>query len=547
MESPVRSLTLSPLSGIKGFRGWYESQFPSAIVGFDKRGSHENFDHVLIDVNQILHTTLRKSQSENHGLVLLIKELDACVNMATPTKSLVLAMDGPPGAAKLSTQRQRRKAVIVRSATKIKRLERIIAAGKRKVSKSVLARQKRKASGDLRTLAITPGTAFMERAAQAILYWTWQRMSNPTSPLHRVQVFLSTSQVPGEGEVKLLEWVYTKRRKDESIAFMGGDSDLVLEGLIIPPTSTHDIFVLLPDGPKRYLAVSLWETTRALQEHHIKHMHMSNVMRIRTDLVVIFILNGNDYLPKLRGSSGFSHLFQTYIRIQNDWNEMGRAQEAYLVEPDTLALNHEFCFDFFSTVAETSPSVEEMENRSVDPGSGITPLLKLYSLVDSGVLPKPVKFTVVEGGTDDESLISNSFEEIGTRELDSDTDAEEDYMDVDLLEDGDESDDQQLLRLSLGTMGTRDSYTYELWWPNNQRPRAGQHKLAEMALSDILGGTSSPLEDFDNDVEESMDKYDWELRTAAESDTSLYISGLLWNLNTYQVSKQQVFPIVVVG
>ena len=48
---------------------------------------------------------------------------------------------------------------------------------------------------------------------------------------------------------------------EESYAILGGDSDLVLEELVIQ--ATH-VFVLLPDGKNRYLSVSLWETSRTL-------------------------------------------------------------------------------------------------------------------------------------------------------------------------------------------------------------------------------------------------------------------------------------------
>eukprot|EP00977_Amphora_coffeiformis_P000849 scaffold184_cov179-Amphora_coffeaeformis.AAC.8 len=498
----------------------------------------------------MLHIALRKSRSDEHGLVLFMKELDACVEMATPTQSLVLAMDGPPGAAKLSTQRQRRRSVIVRSANKIKRLERMIGQGRRKVKQSVLKRRREKASADVRTLSITPGTLFMEKAAQATLYWAWQRMANPRSPLSRIHVFLSPSTVPGEGEVKLLEWIYTKKRKGDSIAILGGDSDLVLESLIIPPTISHDIFVLLPDGPRKYLAVSLWETTRALQQDYIRHMTMANVMKIRTDLVVLFILNGNDYLPKLRGAAGFSKIFGAYNKIQNQWNALGRADDAYLVDPDSLTWNYEFCIDFFSYLNKTSPMIQFIDDN-IDPSHSFSPLSKLKNLADSGLLPKPIDFSVVNEG--DEEVVSDvkvedvenlsaeselyeeegdeEQEEFDDNEIDDDKE-EEDFED----EDDDGNSEQRLLRLSLGVAGTEDSYTYELWWQNDQRLRAGYHQLADIAISDLLG-VDSPDKDTEADGDDDISvpvQYDWEIRVAAETNVESYLYGILWNLQSYQ-------------
>jgi hypothetical protein len=89
---------------VKGFRAWFESQFPDAIQAMPKQEAHEEFDHVLIDMNQLLHISLRRSRSEGHALTILMKELGACCALATPKMSLVLAMDGPPSAVKLATQ-----------------------------------------------------------------------------------------------------------------------------------------------------------------------------------------------------------------------------------------------------------------------------------------------------------------------------------------------------------------------------------------------------------------------------------------------------------
>eukprot|EP00957_Ditylum_brightwellii_P145140 11054740-Ditylum_brightwellii.AAC.1 len=126
--------------GIKGFRAWFESQFPEAMTtvtrakkkssSSSKNSNNDNigestemFEHVLIDVNQLLHVSLRRSRSEGHALTLLIKELDKCTDLARPTRSVVLAFDGPPGAAKLATQRRRRYGTVMRGDTRKAKLE----------------------------------------------------------------------------------------------------------------------------------------------------------------------------------------------------------------------------------------------------------------------------------------------------------------------------------------------------------------------------------------------------------------------------------------
>ena len=46
--------------------------------------------------------------------MLMIKELDKLLDLAKPTRSVVLALDGPPSAAKLATQRGRRYGILQR-------------------------------------------------------------------------------------------------------------------------------------------------------------------------------------------------------------------------------------------------------------------------------------------------------------------------------------------------------------------------------------------------------------------------------------------------
>ena len=69
--------TSTSLNGIKGFRAWFERTFPTAVVPIPRGGNNskpssnsdpkstshsETFDHVLIDVNQLLHVSMRRSE-----------------------------------------------------------------------------------------------------------------------------------------------------------------------------------------------------------------------------------------------------------------------------------------------------------------------------------------------------------------------------------------------------------------------------------------------------------------------------------------------------
>mgnify|MGYP003319028727 CR=1 FL=1 len=50
-------------------------------------------------------------------------------------------------------------------------------------------------------------------------------------------------------------------------------------------------------------------------------------MQVRTDLVLLLIMNGNDYLPKLRGSSGFDKLFGSYNKGRTPGEAVGLSRK----------------------------------------------------------------------------------------------------------------------------------------------------------------------------------------------------------------------------
>ena len=226
------------LHGIKGFRAWFESAFPSAVVTItpsryppNRRGSSpynkddrnnrnnysgdtngncepELFDHVLIDANQFLHTSLRKAYNRRayryndsisiqeqqqlddeiveHALMLFLREINRITSTtAVPRKSLVVALDGAPGAAKLDMQRRRRYTIYNKAENQERQIQALKDRGwrendfdffggsKGKKRLSLYAKHERERV----TLNITPGTAFMDRVTDALLYWAWQHVT----------------------------------------------------------------------------------------------------------------------------------------------------------------------------------------------------------------------------------------------------------------------------------------------------------------------------------------------------------------------------------
>jgi hypothetical protein len=475
-----------------------------------------SFDHVLIDINQLLHITLRRSKSDDHALVLLLKELDKCLTIAKPQKSIVLSFDGPPAAAKLATQRRRRYGIIFRNARRKERVNMLVQKGLIS-NPDILNKPSGKHKNSMRkeereelTLAITPGTQFMERAEEAVLYWAWQRLSNLRGKMQiqNCRIYISPSSVPGEGEVKLLDWLFqagnfsqrsneVKKgkvpviKRGDSVAIMGGDSDLVLEGLIIPPAITHNVFVILPSGNTKSYAVSLWETTLTLSRFLGSKFDVNDTMKVRTDLVLLLIMNGNDYLPKLRGSSGFNKLFHTYLYLLKKWlsrdNKGGNKSDSkpYFVNPNTLELNLPFCIAFFEALALIAPKSLAQQSELIPYRQSITPLSQLYSMVDSNLFPSPALFSQIP-----------------------------------IMGDDGVDKEKEIMRLSLGRNSTSTSsakgesaellqnyYEFEITHRVGKPLKQSKQLLANIALEELLGKDYLEINDYvvGNDIQNQDD------------------------------------------
>ena len=115
--------------------------------------------------------------------------------------------------------------------------------------------------------------------------------------------------------------------------------DLVLEGLALPPHITHNVHVLLPDRRDVGFVISLWETTRNLMQKHFPECtDARDVLNMRTDLAVLLIMNGNDYIPKLRFAT-FDSLFSQYKQTVKKYLKDEDRKSCFLIDPATLEFN----------------------------------------------------------------------------------------------------------------------------------------------------------------------------------------------------------------
>lgn len=258
----------------------------------------------------------------------ITEALRCCV----PVKSIYFALDGPGPLAKLETQRNRRQ--------------------KHRTDTGKHGRQ------TLDRLQLTPGVDLMYHVRDAVEQFSRTLLVKDNTP-SGLQIHISGADVAGEGEMKIIDYCHVAGfESDDSICIVGGDADIFLLGLAT--TTVKNMFVFLhrttlgvKRGKVQNLVLSVWEFTRSLEL-----LFPGESFSVRIDFILLAILRGNDYLPKLRGAD-MSNLWRRYCLLKKGETKGKRKrlmkqnqphfQGKHLVDACNRTLNWSFLCELLST------------------------------------------------------------------------------------------------------------------------------------------------------------------------------------------------------
>lgn len=242
------------------------------------------YEYIYLDMNFILHNSMYGSKNEKEFINKLYMHLNVIFSNFIGTKQIYFALDGPSSYAKIILQRKRRADASI------------------KTNKSIIS-----------SLHITPGTNEIKKIEQHLINYinklkTRYRFVNP-------ETIISLSSEHDEGEVKICKKVIENglNNLDHKHLIIGNDSDLIVLSMGMLPIYNINILV------KNKGANELISFSKLLYLHSKQIDREDTILNLakndlRNDFVIISIMMGNDYLPKI-GYINYENLWKIYNKL----------------------------------------------------------------------------------------------------------------------------------------------------------------------------------------------------------------------------------------
>jgi 5'-3' exonuclease len=296
-----------------------------------------------------------------------------------PKKVTYIALDGPAPRAKMIQQRERRykgyyEKILFQEEKKNKKYN-IDGADNNSNNQNNIEWD--------RSANISPGTMFMEKLSNALI----KVMKNKGFSTHcqserQMEVYLSNSNVPGEGEHKFLSIIRSMRQKKSTenlkVYLYGKDADLIVLAISTHKTNVHviremqietsELRKLYPNS--EFIDLNIDSLSSAFNHDLTKTFknHQFDKIRILNDYIFLTFLVGNDFvisLPfmKIR-KDGLKILIAIYHDIK--LNHSGYLVNYNIddVEPPTVNLN--FFIELIDKISEKEDDLMKEQQRDIN-------------------------------------------------------------------------------------------------------------------------------------------------------------------------------------
>ena len=338
-----------------------------------------NCEYFFLDYNGIVYAAYERIKKNIEGNNFSKEKIEELIinevirytrylicEVVKPSKLTYIALDGPAPRAKMVQQRSRRY--------------------KGYYDKIYMQNEKKKFklnSDEVewdRSANISPGTDFMEKLSNKLLEIMKAKGFSTHNP--KMQVLLSNSNVPGEGEHKFLPLIRSMRKKESTknskIYLYGKDADLIVLAISTHKTNMHVI---------REVDLQTPEMKKLYESYEFIHINIDNLrnaftndltrsfenrqfdkIRIINDYIFLTFLVGNDFvisLPYLKiKKDGLETLIAVYRSIKMNRDE-------YLInyhpdKEDSPTLNIDFFKELIGEMSKKEDFLMKKQQKEVD-------------------------------------------------------------------------------------------------------------------------------------------------------------------------------------
>ena len=312
-------------------------------------------DNLYLDLNCAIHYCCReilkdteysyhkKNIIEDKMIKNVIKYIELLIEYSKPKDLLFIAIDGPAPKAKMIQQRQRRfkKFYEKREIDKLKMIHNIPDDNKEEWD----------------TNAITPGTIFMDKLSKQLKEYFLKKKD--------IKIIISDSNIPGEGEHKLLDHIRNNKNNDKIDVIYGLDADLIMLCMVsqvdniylLRETVEFDNKIHVKGYKFLYLNIDklkknlLNEILERINRHNLSKDENNNII---DDYIFLSFILGNDFIPHsptvcIKGG-GIDLVLDIYTRHLDEL-------KCNLVSTEFKKINHDFLKNIFRDLGLMEDSI----------------------------------------------------------------------------------------------------------------------------------------------------------------------------------------------
>lgn len=311
--------------GVPGFFLWLWKKYKSKNFVFTKSDTQSiNTDYFLLDMNCMIHPicfeTLKELQHidenvdidrlENKMMNNVIIYLEKLIELAEPKKGIYLAIDGVAPVAKMKQQRLRRYKSI----------------NDKKVFDNIRKKHKKDIPYFWNNSAITPGTNFMSKLTDKLKVWSLNYSSKT-----KLEIILSPSNVPAEGEHKILQYIRNSINNTlYTYVIYGLDADLIFLMLSLSSNEIENIYLMreaqqmenkAQKDAINFVSIKIMKDCIFDSIQNIMSKNENPIIldkkKVINDFIFICCLMGNDFLPHIPAldiySNAIDKLLECYV------------------------------------------------------------------------------------------------------------------------------------------------------------------------------------------------------------------------------------------